>query len=178
MASLTVKQKVGLEMLGEAREGEFGAAFQMLCKILGNIVASPAEPKFRKLRTSNDKIKNLLATKGVRALLVGSGFAEESDALNAEAADVATVQAGLEGLQQLQQQREAQAAQEKAVLLEQRNVQHKIDSDNREAMKMKIADDTAMRKEPGWKAHAAGSKDSSKSITSCADIGVGCNSGG
>ena len=73
----------------------------------------------------------------VRALLVGSGFAEESDALNAEAADVATVQAGLEGLQQLQQQREAQAAQEKAVLLEQRNVQHKIDSDNREAMKMK-----------------------------------------
>ena len=66
MASLTVKQKVGLEMLGEAREGEFGAAFQMLCKILGNIVASPAEPKFRKLRTSNDKIKNLLATKGVR----------------------------------------------------------------------------------------------------------------
>ena len=44
----------------------------------------------------------MLATKGVRALLVGSGFVEEKDALNAESADVATVQAGLEGLQALQ----------------------------------------------------------------------------
>eukprot|EP00964_Phaeocystis_antarctica_P072782 scaffold44577_cov51-Phaeocystis_antarctica.AAC.3 len=46
----------------------------------------------------------MLATKGVRALLVGSGFVEEKDALNAESADVATVQAGLEGLQALQAQ--------------------------------------------------------------------------
>ena len=32
------------DAVGEAREGEFGAAFQMLCKILGNIVASPLPP--------------------------------------------------------------------------------------------------------------------------------------
>ena len=63
---LTVKQKVGLEMLSEAREGEFSAAFGILVKVLGNIVATPDEPKYRKLRTSNDKIKSLLATKGVR----------------------------------------------------------------------------------------------------------------
>lgn len=63
---LTVKQKVGLEMLSEAREGEFSAAFGILVKVLGNIVATPEEPKYRKLRTSNDKIKSLLATKGVR----------------------------------------------------------------------------------------------------------------
>ena len=64
---LTVKQKVGLEMLSEVREGDFSAAFGILVKVLGNIVASPEEPKYRKLRTTNDKIKSLLATKGVRS---------------------------------------------------------------------------------------------------------------
>ena len=53
----------------------------------------------------------MLATKGVRALLVGSGFVEEKDALNAESADVATVQAGLEGLQALQVTRASQHGQ-------------------------------------------------------------------
>ena len=108
----------------------------------------------------------------VRALLVGSGFAEEPDALNAEAADVAVVQAGLAALQALQAQRDAQQQQQRQALVEQRNVQHKADRENREAMKAKIEDDAAMRKEPGWKAHAAGSKDSSKSITTAADIGA------
>ena len=64
---LTVKQKVGLEMLSEVREGDFSAAFGILVKVLSNIVASPEEPKYRKLRTTNDKIKSLLATKGVRS---------------------------------------------------------------------------------------------------------------
>ena len=120
---LTVKQKVGLEMLSEEREGEFSAAFGILVKVLGNIVATPDEPKYRKLRTSNDKIKSLLATKGVRALLIGSGFVEESDSLNAETADVAAVQAGLEALQQLHAAREAAATAQKAAEMEQRNAQ-------------------------------------------------------
>ena len=54
-------------MLSEVREGDFSAAFGILVKVLGNIVASPEEPKYRKLRTTNDKIKSLLATKGVRS---------------------------------------------------------------------------------------------------------------
>ena len=108
----------------------------------------------------------------VRALLVGSGFVEEPDALNAETADAAAVQAGLAALQALQMQRDAQSQQQRQALMEQRNVQHKADRENRDAMKAKIADDATMRKEPGWKAQAAGSKDSSKSITSAADIGA------
>jgi len=108
----------------------------------------------------------------VRALLIGSGFVEEPDALNAETADAAAVQAGLAALQALQTQRDAQSQEQRQALLEQRNVQHKTDRENREAMKAKIEDDATMRKEPGWKAQAAGSKDSSKSITSASDIGA------
>ena len=73
-STLTTKQKVGLDMLSEALEGDFGAAFSVLVKVLGNLVANPDEAKFRKLRTSNAKIQAMLATKGVRALLVGSGI--------------------------------------------------------------------------------------------------------
>ena len=209
--ALATKQKVGLEMLGEARDFEFNAAYGILIKVLGNILANPEEGKYRKLRTSNDKIKSLLATKGVRALLIGSGFVEESDSLNAETADVAAVQAGLEALQQLHAAREAAATAQKAAEMEQRNAQvaplalhppahsqglacapstdmtwhrmnasiraqHKENRDNREAMKARIGDDATMRQEPGWKAQAAGCKESSKSITTAADIG--CQGGG
>jgi len=170
--TLTTKQKVGLEMLSEALEGDFGAAFGVLVKVLGNLVANPDDAKYRKLRTSNAKIQAMLATKGVRALLVGSGFVEEKDALNAESADVATVQAGLEGLQALQVTRASQEAAQKAASMAERNVLHKENRENRETMMKRLADDATMRKEPGWKAQAAGCKDSSKSITSAADIGA------
>lgn len=122
-AALTTKQKVGLEMLSEALEGDFGAAFGVLVKVLGNLVANPDDAKYRKLRTSNVKIQAMLATKGVRALLVGSGFVEDPDALNAATADVAAVQAGLEGLQALQVSRAAQEAAQKAANMAERNVQ-------------------------------------------------------
>ena len=55
--TLTTKQKVGLEMLSEALEGDFGAAFGVLVKVLGNLVANPDDAKYRKLRTSNAKIQ-------------------------------------------------------------------------------------------------------------------------
>ena len=44
---LTVMAKlaVGMAMLGEARIGEFDSVHSTLQKILGNIVASPDEPK-------------------------------------------------------------------------------------------------------------------------------------
>ena len=256
--ALNTKQKVGLDMLSEAREGDFGAAFSVLVKVLGNLATNPEEGKYRKLRTTNAKIQALLATSGVRALLVGSGFVEEPDALNAESADVSTVQAGLEGLQNLQASRAVQEAAQKAAMVQERNAQvtaaralpsparpytqqrphpphppahpptslrpwrqHKDNRENRETMLKRLADDATMRKEPGWKAQAtackdaaaphaprlphrvpggsmciraaapclqaaallcvqaAGCKDSSKSITSAADIGAqGGGSGG
>jgi len=75
-------------------------------------------------------------------------------------------------LQQLQTSRENQVAAQKAAGLQERNVQHKENRENRETMLKRLADDATMRKEPGWKAQAAGCKDSSKSITSAADIGA------
>ena len=121
--ALSVKQKVGLEMLSEALEGDFGAAFGVLVKVLGNLVAHPGDTKYRKLKTSNAKVQAMLATKGVRALLVGSGFVEEPDALNAETADVAAVQAALEALHALHASRAAQEAAQKAASMAERNLQ-------------------------------------------------------
>jgi len=45
------------------------------------------------------------------------------------------------------------------------------DAEKRKALKLAISDDTAARKEPGWKAKAAGSKEG-KSITTAGDIGA------
>ena len=105
---LTTRQAAGLEELSKVGEAEFDAAVSVLVKVLDNVIAQPDEARYRRLRTSNAKIRTLLATEGVRALLVGSGFVEEADALlNAEGADVATVRTGLEALLRLKASRAA-----------------------------------------------------------------------
>jgi len=167
-----VKLKVGLEMLSEARQYEFDAVFGLLCKVLGNIVASPAEPKFRKLRTTNEKIKGLLATKGVRALLIGAGFVEEGEFLVVpEGADVAGVQAALTQLQEQQVARDAAASKEKEQLAAQRKEKEDKENEARKVQKMQIDEDFAARKEPGWTARVVDTKDGKK-ITSCGDVGA------
>ena len=70
----SVKLTVGLEMLSEVRQYEFDAANGILQKLLGNVLASPEEAKYRRIKTSNAKINALLATRGVRATLIGAGF--------------------------------------------------------------------------------------------------------
>ena len=109
--SMNAKQTAGLELLREAKVG-FDSTHETLGKILANIVNSPAEAKYRKLRTTNEKIKALLAARGATQLLVGSGFVEEGEFLVLpEAADVAPVQLALDGLKQNQAARsEEQAA--------------------------------------------------------------------
>ena len=57
--SPTPKQTAGLELLKELR-GDFDSVHETLAKILTNIVNAPSEPKYRKLRTTNDRIKALL----------------------------------------------------------------------------------------------------------------------
>ena len=104
---LTTRQAAGLEELSKVGEAEFDAAVSVLCKVLDNVIAQPDEARYRRLRTSNAKIRTLLATEGVRALLVGSGFEEADALLNAESADVATVRAGLEALLRLKASRAA-----------------------------------------------------------------------
>ena len=59
------------------------------------------------MRTSNDKVRALLATAGVQELLIGSGFVEvqytdgSPSVWTAKTVDRAVVQAGLEELKQL-----------------------------------------------------------------------------
>ena len=115
--ALTAKQKEGLELLSEARDsnwahgstelGSFASA-AVLMKIFQNLLADPENHSNRKLRTSNDKVRALLATAGVQELLIGSGFVEvqytdgSPSVWTAKTVDRAMVQAGLEELKQLQ----------------------------------------------------------------------------
>jgi len=169
---MEVKRKVGLQMLGEARIGEFDAAYSVLLKVLGNVIANPAEPKYRRLRTTNAKINQLLQTKGVRALLIGCGFIEEGDCLVlADDAPIEPVSAGLEGLRQLQESLLAAENAQKQNDAQRRKEKAEADAEKRKLMRMQIEDDAAARKEPGWKAKAAGVKDG-RSIVTATDIGA------
>ena len=89
-----------------------------LGKIVGNVVNAPEEPKYKRLKTTNAKIKALCSTPGARQLLVGSGFVEEEEALALPAdADIAPMQAALQALtaQQAARKEEDEAAKAEAV---------------------------------------------------------------
>merc|ERR1712070_1094991 len=178
MAELPVKARVGIEMLAEAREGDFGAAHAVLLKLLGNIVAHPDELKYRRLRTTNAKIAALLQTRGVRALLIGLGFVEEgADSLvMPEAASASVVQTGLTALDALAVQRLEAENVTKQTEMQQRAEKAKEQNEKRKLMKMQIDDDAASRKEPGWKAKAAGIK-GGRDIVGCSDVGASGSGG-
>jgi len=140
MAELPVKARVGIEMLAEAREGDFGAAHAVLLKLLGNIVAHPDELKYRRLRTTNAKIAALLQTRGVRALLIGLGFVEEgADSLvMPEAASTSVVQTGLTALDALAVQRLEAENVTKQTEMQQRAEKAKEQNEKRKLMKMQV----------------------------------------
>jgi len=174
----TPKLSVGISMLSEAREGEFSTVKQTLDKLLANIVAQPTEAKFRKIRTTNPKIGALLATRGVRAILIGAGFVEEGEFLVLpEAASAEGPEAALAALAAQAVEREQAESARKASEIAARKENQDKENEERKRMKSTIADDAALRKEPGWKAKAAGVKDG-KSITGCSDLGIGTGGGG
>jgi len=177
-AIIPTKIKVGIEMLNETRDGEFDAAQALLQKVLGNVVANPTEDKYRKLRTSNNKIAQLLATRGVRALLRGAGFVEDGEFLVlAMETPVDGTQNALSELQAAVQQRASAAEATKQAALQERKANQEMDSEQRKVMKMQIDDDAAARKEPGWTAKAAGVK-GGRDIVTASDIGASGNAGG
>lgn len=175
---VNTKLNVGMSMLEEAREGDFMGAKGTLDKLLANIVANPGEAKFRKIRTTNPKIGQLLATRGVRAVLVGAGFNDEGEFLvMPDDAPTAGVEAALAALAAQADARASAETARKAADQAARKEQMDKENDERKRMKAGIADDAAARKEPGWKAKAAGVKDG-RTITGCSDVGIGNNSGG
>lgn len=153
MSELPVKARVGLEMLSEAREGDFSAANAVLQKLLGNIVANPGEPKYRRLRTSNAKIGALLQTRGVRAMLIGVGFVEEgADTLvMPEAAPVPVVEAGLAALEALVVQRAEAENVAKQTEMQQRKEKAEEQNEKRKMMKMQASRQPPVhRRLPAW----------------------------
>eukprot|EP00316_Scyphosphaera_apsteinii_P023727 CAMPEP_0119310902 /NCGR_PEP_ID=MMETSP1333-20130426/20739_1 /TAXON_ID=418940 /ORGANISM="Scyphosphaera apsteinii, Strain RCC1455" /LENGTH=328 /DNA_ID=CAMNT_0007315165 /DNA_START=22 /DNA_END=1008 /DNA_ORIENTATION=+ len=110
------RMEAGLNMLADACMGEFEAAYGTICKIFQNIIYSPDEEKYRRLRVTNNKVAALLATKGVRALLVGAGFVEEAGALVLpSAAELVNLRAALVLLQALATERAQSEADQKAL---------------------------------------------------------------
>lgn len=173
-----IKLTVGLEMLNECpTEGEHSSAVALLTRILANIAANPDDPKYRQLRASNPKIAQMLATKGVRAILIGSGFVDGAVLTMPADAPVDDVNEALRLLNEQVASRAAAQVADKQAELERRASMEKENAEERKRMKMQISDDAAARKEPGWKAKAAGVKEG-KSITSCSDVGIGQSSGG
>lgn len=175
----SVKLTVGLEMLGEVPTmSEYSSAVTMLTKVLANIAATPDEPKYRRLRLGNAKISGLLATRGIRAILTGVGFVEEDGHLVLPAEQ--PLDALCECMALVEAQEAARSQQEHSANARQqqlRTEQSSKENEDRKRLKAQIADDAESRKEPGWKAKAAGVKDG-RAITGCGDIGIGCNSGG
>lgn len=167
-----MKMRVGVSMLEQARAGEFDGAYRMLCKILGNVLGDPSEPKFRKLRTSNAKIANLLATQGVRALLLGCGFEVQGEFLVLpESADLVAIRKGLRKLQEQHEHRATSEEGAKQKRLQEAAAKHEEQEARRQQMRQGLDDDAAMRKEPGWQARAAGVK-GGRNITTASDIGA------
>ena len=135
-------------------------------------------PQYRKIRTTNPKISALLATRGVRAVLVGAGFVEEGEFLTLpDAAPADGAQAALAALAAQADERANAEVARKAADQAARMDQMDKENEERKRMKAGIADDAAARKEPGWKAKAAGVKDG-RAITGCSDVGIGNNAGG
>lgn len=118
-SELSAKQSAGLGLLSELKI-DFETVHETLCKILANIVGSPDEAKFRKLRTTNEKIKQLLSALGAKQLFLGIGFVEEAEFLVLpDAADLAQVQRALDGLRANQSTKAANEAQIKKEEVEQ-----------------------------------------------------------
>ncbi|KAJ1640843.1 hypothetical protein T492DRAFT_926463 [Pavlovales sp. CCMP2436] len=104
-SALTPAQVAGLSSIGEAHG--YDDVHATLTKILGNIMWSPAEAKFRRLRTSNEKVRALLSVRGARQLLLGCGFVQEVDALVLpEACAIGPVVAAATGLRVQLERRE------------------------------------------------------------------------
>ena len=80
-------------------DADFTTAYEKLRHVLGNVVASPDEPKYRKLRMSNAKVSELLTIRGVREVLEDAGFEEEDGYfLLPEIVPATNVQATLDAL--------------------------------------------------------------------------------
>ena len=118
-STLSAKQAAGLSLLSELKI-DFDSVHETLYKILANIAGAPGEPKYRKLRTTNEKIKLLLSALGARQLLLGSGFVEEAEFLVLpESAELSPVQQALTALRANQAGRAAAEAQLKKDAMEQ-----------------------------------------------------------
>ena len=132
---------------------------------MANIVATPAEAKFRKLKKENKLVaQKLLPCRGALAVLVAAGFrSEDVDGVPClvmpdESVDVArlqSVQSGLEGV--VAAFHEHQAAK-KAAVLQERRAQVRAETSKRkatkDALKAAAEGDKIARQDPGWKAKA------------------------
>ena len=121
VAHSSTKLAASLELL-RGEKIAFDTTHEMLSKVVGNIVANPAEPKYRKLRVTNEKIKTLLSAAGARQLLLGCGFVEEGEFLLLNDGEgIAPLQLALNGLRaNVSAKQEAEEAAKREAMEQQR----------------------------------------------------------
>jgi len=166
--------KVALALLDENRTDPLNAGVELCLKILLNVVAAPAEPKFRQIRTTNARVKDTLWTlRGGRLALLAAGFVESGESIVMDNVDVPRIERVIAALKQLLAARlerdcSAKRAHADAVRLSQQK-----SVEERSNMKLSISDDAASRREPGWRPQvsAAAAKGGS-TITTATDIGA------
>jgi hypothetical protein len=94
-----------------------------------------------------------------------------------EGSAVDAAEAAVAALAAQSREREASSDALKAADAAKRKERQDKESEERKRMQLGIMDDANARKEPGWKAKAAGVKDG-RSIVGCGDVGIGKDSGG
>eukprot|EP00929_Paragymnodinium_shiwhaense_P048779 TRINITY_DN24621_c0_g1_i1.p2 TRINITY_DN24621_c0_g1~~TRINITY_DN24621_c0_g1_i1.p2 ORF type:complete len:679 (+),score=221.32 TRINITY_DN24621_c0_g1_i1:62-2098(+) len=101
----TAAEQAAEQLKAGSSAGELTAAgsVQVLSALLGNLVKSPAEEKFRKVKRGNAKIAKALSRPGAEALLLAAGFnkGEETFEIPADAAGDAVKQAAQDALDAL-----------------------------------------------------------------------------
>jgi hypothetical protein len=166
---------VATALLEENRTDPLKAGVELAVKVLTNILANPSEPKFRSLRTTNQRVKDTLWTlRGGRLTLLAAGFVESGETIViSDPVDIPRIERAVSALQEVlakrnQQDEEDRSSHQKRVKLSQLAAQAE-----RETMKLGISDDAASRREPGWKPQvsAAAAKGGSL-ITTATDIGA------
>ena len=160
------------------------AATALLAKIVGNIVKSPDEEKFRQLKKTNKQVAaSLLPCRGAVALLASLGFRTESVdgvdklVLASERLDLDRLQYASEQLASgaVMRAKKAHEQAERAAALQARHavVLAETEANKRKKIDLKLAaeGDKVARKDPNWKAKVfeKGGKDPAR--VDCSDGG-------
>lgn len=166
---------VAVALLDDNRTDPLAVGCNLALKVLTNIVSSPDEPKFRSLRTTNQKVRDQLWTlRGGKHLLLAAGFEEDGETIvMRDPLDIPRIERAIDATRNLVRERERKENEDKNAHMERVKSSQAIAAEQRENMKLGISDDFAARREPGWSAKvSAAAAKGGTTITTATDVGA------